>query len=150
GCMLAAFHPDLVSASMSGTETALATLVASGLVLAIGGGGAARYGVLCFAAPFVRGELTALCLALPPLFFIRRDRRRLLTTTVAACLGTAFAYGIIGARRLAVSGGPPALASWASLDGVGLGPFDAAVIGFAEILGRLPVVDSSILLLTAL
>jgi hypothetical protein len=149
GCMLAAFHPDLVSASMSGTETALATLAASGLLLAVGRAGAVGYGFVAFAAPLVHPELTILCFALPVALFVRRDHRRLVIMSGVACLGTAVAYGMIAARNLALSGRmlPATLSTPVAV--ANLGPFDAEVIGFSEVLGRLPVVDSSILLLMA-
>ena len=148
GCMLAAFHPDLVSASMSGTETALATLAVSGMLLAAGSAGAVWYGLLSFTAPLVRPELTIVCFAMPLGLFIRRDHRRLVVLSGAACLGTVFAYGVIGARNLAVSGGPLPASFYAEIGARPLGLFDSEMIGFSEVLGRLPVVDSSILLLT--
>ncbi len=96
GCMLVAFHPDLVSASMSGVEVALATVVASGLLLAAGGSGAVLYGLLSFVAPLARPELTLLCFVLPVVLLIRRDHRRLVILSGAACLGSVVAYGVIG------------------------------------------------------
>ena len=147
GCMLAAFHPDLVSASMSGTETPLATLAAAGLLLAVGG--AVWYGFLAFAVPFVRPELTILCLAMPVALLLRRDHRRLGVLSVAACLGTAVGYGVIVIHALAFSE-RPLPATWYAEAGAGhLSPLDFEVIGFSEILGRIPVVDSSILLMIA-
>lgn len=149
GCMLVAFHPDLVSASMSGMEVALATVAASGLLLAARGSGVVLYGLLSFVAPLTRPELTLLCFALPAALFIRRDHRRLLTLGGAACLGTAVAYCLMGARNLTVSGLPLPATFYAKVGARNLGLIDAEVIGFSELLGRLPVVDSSILLLAA-
>lgn len=149
GCMLVAFHPDLVSASMSGVEVALATVVASGLLLAAGGSGAVLYGLLSFVAPLARPELTLLCFVLPVALLIRRDHRRLVALSGAACLGNAVAYGVIGARNLAVSGLPLPATFYAKVGAPNLGVIDAEVTGFSELLGRLPVVDSSILLLAA-
>jgi hypothetical protein len=149
GCMLVAFHPDLVSASMSGVEVALATVVASGLLLAAGGSGAVLYGLLSFVAPLARPELTLLCFVLPVVLLIRRDHRRLVILSGAACLGSVVAYGVIGARNLAVSGLPLPATFYAKVGARNLGVIDAEVTGFSELLGRLPVVDSSILLLAA-
>jgi hypothetical protein len=149
GCMLAAFHPDVVSASMSGTETALATLAAGVLVLAVGAGSAGWTGLLAFTLPFVRPELTILSFAMPVGLFMRRDRRRLAVLTVTACLGTVVAYGVIGARNLALSGRLLPAAFHAGIGSRTLGLFDSEVIGFSDVLGRLPVVDSSIVLLIA-
>jgi hypothetical protein len=148
GCVLAAFHPDLVSAGMSGVETALATLTASGLLLAVGGSGTIAYGLLSFAAPLVRPELTILSFAMPVALLFGRDRRRLAILSGVAGVGTALAYGIIGARNLAASGRPLVAGVYAQAGAGDLGGFDAEVIGFSEVLGRLPVVDSSVLLLT--
>jgi len=107
------------------------------------------YALLSFAVPFVRPELTILCVALPVASFVRRDPRRFGILSGAACLGTALAYGMIAARNLAVSGRPFPVAFSSPAAPAQRGLFETEVIGFSEVLGRLPVVDSSILLLSA-
>jgi hypothetical protein len=149
GCMLMAFHPDLVSASISGMEVPLATAAACGLLLAAVGPGALVYGVLSFVAPLARPELTLVCLALPLALLIRRDHRRLVMLTGAACVGNALAYGVIGARNFAVSGRPLPATFYAKVGSGTLDVIEAQAAGFSELLGRLPIVDSSILLAIA-
>jgi hypothetical protein len=150
GCLLVAFHPDLVSASMSGVEVPLATAAACALLLAARGSRVAPYGMLSLLAPLVRPELSLVCVALPVALFARRDRRRLLTLTAAACLGTAVAWAMIVGRSLAVSGLPLPATFYARVLARRIDAIEGEVLGFTELLGRLPVVDSSILLLAAL
>ena len=147
GCMLVAFHSDLVSASMSGMEVALATAVAAGLLLAARRAAVAAYGLLSLVAPLARPELTLLCFAIPVLLLVRRDHRRLVALIGATAVGNALAYGAIGVRNLAVSGLPLPATFYAKAGVPQLQLVGAQIRGFSELLGRLPVVDSSILLL---
>lgn len=146
GCMLVAFHPDLVSASMSGMEIPLATVAAHGLLLAACRSGVLVYGLLSFVAPLARPELSLLCFALPVALLMGRNHRRLVVLCGAACVGTAVAYGMVAARNLAVSGLPLPATFYAKVGAGYLAAVRGEVTGFGELLGRLPVVDSSILL----
>jgi hypothetical protein len=150
GCLFVAFHPDLVSASMSGMEVPLATAAASALLLAAVRGGVVSYGVLSLVAPLARPELSVLSLALPVGLFVRRDHRRLAILAGAAGLGNAVAYALLAARSLAASGLPLPATFYAKVGTRYVGAVDAEILGFDELLGRLPVVDSSILLTAAM
>ncbi len=145
GCALAAYHPDLVAASLSGMEIPLAALVAAGLLLAARGSGPLGYGTLSLAAPLARPELSVLCFALPVALWIQRDRRRLGRLVGAAAVGNAAALGLVGGYTLAVSG-LPRLASYPAKVGAEAASLvSGGVAGFRELLGAFPVADSSIL-----
>lgn len=146
GASLVAFHPDLISASVSGMEIALATLIASSILAAARAARVLPYAVLCAIAPLARPELAILCYAVPAVMFLRRDRRRLVTMVGAALAGTVVCFGLLALRNLAVSGRPLPATYYAK---VGLGELSvvsAEIIGFRDLLGRIPAVDSSILL----
>lgn len=149
GCMLVAFHPDFVSASLSGMEVVLASVVASGLLLAAVRARPAVYGLVAFVAPLARPELTLLSLAVPVALLFRRDHRRLLTLGGAACLGSALAWAALAARNLHVSGRPLPAGFYAKVGASHLGLIDGQFAGFRGLLGSLAIVDASILLLLA-
>jgi hypothetical protein len=146
GCGLAAFHPDLVAASMSGTEVPLAAVVGSALVLAAQRGSVAGYGGLSLAAPLVRPELAVLSLLLPVLLLGRDDRRRLARVSGTAAVSTLAAFALVGGYNLAVSGLPFASSFYAKVGGNGPSLVGAPVTGFTDLIGSFPIADSSILL----
>lgn len=144
--LLVAFHPDLVSASVSGMEVSLAALLASGLLLLARRGRPVVYGVASALAPLARPELAILCYLLPLALYARRDRRRLLVLGGAAALGNAVAFGGNALRNLAVSGLPLPATFYAKVGAGRLPLADAELAGFRDLLGHIAVVDSLLLL----
>lgn len=146
GATLVAFHPDLISASVSGMEIPLATLTAGGILVAARIPRALPYAVLCAIAPLARPELTILCYVVPAILFLRRDHRRLVTAIGAALAGTLACFGFLALRNLAVSGRPLPATFYAKVGSGGLPVVAAEFVGFGDLLGRIPIVDSFILL----
>jgi hypothetical protein len=149
GALLVAFHPDLVSASMSGVEVPLANLAAVSILLAADRSSALLYGVVCFLAPLVRPELTVLCVAVPVALFLRRSNRRLGIFLGAAVIGSAASYALVGLRNLAVSGLALPAAFHTRMGPGDLGLIDGQVAGWSELLSQFAIADSSILLVAA-
>jgi len=149
GAMLVAFHPDLVSASMSGVEVPLANVAAVSVLLAAGRSSAQLFGAVCLLAPLVRPELTVLCVAVPVALFARRSNRRLGIFVGAAIIGTAVSLACIGMRNLAVSGLALPAAFYTSVSLGGLGLVDRQFAGWRELLAQFAIADSSVLLAAA-
>ncbi len=145
GAALVAFHPSLVSASVSGMEIPLATLAAAALVYAARRGGFVPYAFLCAAAPLARPELAVLCWGLPVALHLRRARGRLVTALAAAFAGNAASFGLLALRNLSISGRPLPATFYAKV-GAGIGVLNAQWMGFSELLKRIPIADSSVLL----
>ncbi len=146
GASLVAFHPDLISASVSGMEIPLATLTASGILVAARVSRALPYAVLSAVSPLGRPELAILCYVVPALLFLRRNHRRLVTAVGAALAGTLVCFGLLALRNLAVSGRPLPATFYAKVGSGELPVVSAEIVGFRDLFGRIPVVDSSILL----
>jgi hypothetical protein len=144
--LLVAFHPDLVSASVSGMEVSLAALAACTLLYAARRWPAWSYAIVCTLAPLARPELGLLCYALPFLLYVGADRRRLGALTGAAIVGNVLCFGGMALRNVAVSGLPLPATFYAK---VGTGELSipvAEVVGFRDLLGRIAITDSSVLL----
>lgn len=132
--VLVALHPDLVSASVSGMEVPLATLVAVGLVWAAARGGATLFATLAAAAFLARPELALVAIVIP-LVGVKRHASRLM---VAAVLGIAIAAAGLGARNLAVSGMPLPATFYAKVRSPA-DPLTAWMLGFGSLLPQLPL-----------
>jgi hypothetical protein len=146
GASLVAFHPDLVSASVSGMEVPLATLAASAILVTARRCRAWTYAALCVVAPLARPELAIVCGAVPVILFIRRDHRRLAVGMGAALAGAVISFGFLALRNLAVSGRPLPATFYAKVGTGELPLLRAEIVGFRDLLGRLAIVDSSVLL----
>jgi hypothetical protein len=142
GCALVAFHPDLISASLSGVEVPLATLIASGLLIAATRARVTVYALLSVLAALTCPGLSALAVALPVALLIRRDRHQLLRLVTGAVAGNALAYGTLIASGVAGFGFASASNEQAGIQ--------ALVTGFNRLLARLAVADSSLLLVFAM
>ena len=149
GAMLVAFHPDLVSASMSGVEVPLANVAAVSILLAAGRSSVLPFGVVCFLAPLARPELTVPCLAVPVALFLRRSNRRLGIFVGTAIIGTAVSLACVGLRNLAVSGLALPAAFYTRVGLADLGLIDRQLAGWRELLAQFAIADSSILLAAA-
>lgn len=144
--VLVAFHPDLISASVSGMEISLAALVACSILYMARCGSLIGYAALCVVAPLARPELASLCYLLPLVLFWRRDHRRLLALGGAAVLGNGVAFGGMALRNLAISGLPLPATFYAKAGAGGLPIPLAEFVGFSQLLGHIAVADSSVLL----
>jgi hypothetical protein len=145
GAALVAFHPDLISASVSGMEVPLATLLAVSLVYAVERSGTLLYGALSAATVLARPELIVLALVLPWLRHAREWRRAVLVFAGAA-LGVAGSFGILALRNVAVSGLPLPATFYAKVGAGTVGRVEALSMGFSQLMAAIPVADSSILL----
>lgn len=144
GAVLVAIHPDLISASVSGMEVPLAAFLACALWFSASRRGGVSYGALSAVAVLARPELAVISFSLPLLAGVRHDhrRRRLLIGATTGCLS---AMGLVAVRNLTVSDRPLPATFYAKV-GNGPGPGTALGMGFRDLLGHLPVLDSSILL----
>lgn len=146
GASLVAFHPDLISASVSGMEVPLATLTAGSVLVMARGSRALPYAMLCAVAPLARPELAIVCYVVPAILFFLRDLRRLAILVGSALAGTLVCFGLLALRNLAVSGRPLPATFYAKVGTGELPPFTAEIVGFSNLLDRFAIVDSSILL----
>lgn len=146
GALLVALHPDLVSASVSGMEVPLSTLMACGLLLTARGHASWAHTALSAVAPLARPELAVLCFALPVTLYLRRDHGRLLRMVAAAAAGTVLSFGLLSIRNLLVSGLPLPATFYAKAGAGGLSLPLAEYRGFGALLGTLPIADSSLIL----
>jgi hypothetical protein len=147
GALLVALHPDLVAASVSGMEVPLATAFAAGLLLGVQRLGPGAYAALCLVAFLSRPELAVVGVLLP-LGLAVSDRRRSVRLLVAALAGIAAALAVWAGRNLAVSGRPLPATFYAKV-GDGPGLVAALRLGFAGLLARVPILDSSLVLFAA-
>ena len=145
GPLLVAFHPDLVSASLSGIETPLAALLAAGLVWASRRAPAWAYGALALVAPLARPELAPLALVLP-LAWMRDDRPRACGLLAAGLAGSAVSFGLMALSRVPLSA--PLFPTVVYAPAIG-GVLHREAFGFDRVLGQIPVVDSGLLLVAA-
>ena len=145
GVLLVACFPDLLSASVSGMETPLATLTAVGLLYAAPRAGVVAYAALSALAVAARPELAIVSASLPFIMLIRGERR-FVPMVASALVGSAVAFGLFAARNLAVSGLPLPATFYAKVGTGGFGFAEGIRVGFTELLGQLPVTDSSLLL----
>lgn len=149
GASLFAFHPAAVGAALSGMEIPLATLMACTLVCTARQGRLLPHLVASALAPLVRPELGLLCIALPFLFFARRDRARLIITVSAAVVGVAIPFGLLAVRDLSLTGLVLPATFYAKVGRAQVSLFDAEVLGFDSLFSHVAIIDSS-MLLTAL
>ena len=142
GALLVAAHPDLISASLAGVETPLATLLAASLVLAAGRPSIAAWTLLSVLGPLTCPELPVVGLVAPAVLWWQAPRRLGLLAAVAVggAAAAQLAGGLLGASPLG------ALASAASNAPVWV---QAEWFGFSHVLGRFAVADAGLLLLAA-
>jgi hypothetical protein len=143
GALLVAFHPDLLSAAVSGMEVPLAACCAAGLWYAASHARWISYALLAATAVFARPELSVVAVCLPLLGL--RYRRGAARQTLAAALGVGAALAAMALRNVAVSGRPLPATFYAKVGG-GPALSEAFALGFRGLFGELPIVDSSILL----
>lgn len=138
---IAALHPDLLAASISGMEIPLAELVTAGAVAATVSGSHAALAVSGAAAIGARPELAVMAAVVPALFWARVSARRAATLSGAAALGSLAALVALGLRNRAVSGLflPATFYAKASTGS----PWNAAAqsSGFMGLLGELALVN---------
>jgi hypothetical protein len=149
GAALVAFHPDLVSASVSGVETPLASAVAAALLWAARAASPWMYAALAALTPFVRPELIA-PIVIFPLALYAWHRPRLLRMGGAGVAGVALGAvavlsGFVAAARVPSRGGLPGTKGLTQAGVPG-----REVLGFTQVLDQFPVADSSLLLAAAL
>jgi hypothetical protein len=148
GPLLVALHPDLIAASLSGVEVALATTAACGLLWAAQRAPLWAYGALAMVVPFVRPELAVLSLVFPAALH-SHDRPRLWRLGGAGLAGTLAAFGLMAAHLLPQSSIP---ARGAMLEAPGVESFGVVggeVQGFTRLLDQFPVTDSGLLIIVA-
>jgi hypothetical protein len=148
GAALVAFHPDLVSASVSGVETPLATAVAAGLLWAARSASLWVYAALAVLAPAVRLELAVLPTALAVTLYAWKPPR-LLRMGGAGLAGTALAGLGMLAGLLPAAGVPPSVGLPATKGLSDAGVAGRELFGFTWVLDQFPVADSSILVAAA-
>lgn len=144
GAVLVAVHPDLVSASVSGMEVSLATLAAVSLLYLGVRGRPAAYAAVAAIAFLARPELAVVSLSVPLVESVARRGRGVLMAASGAA-GTALACALLAARNAAVSGLPLPATFYAKV-GHGPGLLEALRMGFAGLLGELPLADSLLFL----
>jgi len=149
GTLLVALHPDLVSAALSGMETPLAVLGAAAMLYTARADRMLPYAIVSAVAPLARPELAALSYVLPLLLWVRRDRRVLRTLWAAALLGDVVSFGGLAVRNIIVSGLPLPATFYAKAGGGGLPIVTAELVGFNELLGRIVIIDASVLVTLA-
>lgn len=146
GAALVAFHPDLISASVSGMEIPLAALLAASLGYAVGRSNVLLYGTLSAATVLARPELILPALFLPWLCHARQWRRAVLVCAGAAA-GVACSLAILGLRNVVVSGLPLPATFYAKVHfGTTADSLQSLWMGFSRLMATIPVTDSSILL----
>ncbi len=145
GAMLVAFHPDLIRGSVSGMEIPLAALAAVGLVCAAPRAGVIGYAALSAVAALARPELAVVSISVPFVMCLRRDRGRA-STVAGAMVGNGVAFGLLATRNLVVSGLPLPATFYAKVGGGGVGPGEAVWMGFADLLGRVAIADSPLII----
>lgn len=150
GPLVVALHPDLVAASLSGMEVPLASLAICALLLSVRIQQLALVALLSALAPLARPELAVPALLIAVGVGRGLDVTRRLAAGAAAATGVAIAVGIMVARNLMVSGRPLPATFYAKAGTGDLSLPLAELVGFRHLLGHLPVVDSSILLVLGL
>ena len=141
---LAAGHPDLVSAAVSGMEVPLATCVIGGIAIATltrSASALAMLGALAFAA---RPETAVMAVVLPVLFWARTDVKAAVRLGSAALFGAVICVVILGIRNHAVTGMylPATFHAKVTPDDQVSGSTYAVrslVAGFADMLGYMPL-----------
>lgn len=143
---LAAFHPDLVAAAVSGMEVPLATCVVAGVAYATARESIALAAVCAAAAFLARPETALIAVLCPMVFFVNAGARRWLGMTLAASGGSFAALGVLAVRNLVVSGRPLPATFYAKAATSWSHALAWQQTGFARVFEAMPVVAAPALL----
>jgi hypothetical protein len=143
---LVAFHPHFIAAAVSGMEVPLAELVVAGVFWAAVFRRRAILFVMGVLAIGARPEVAVIAVLLPLLLWIGDDR-----TEGALLAGCAFGGGVaalvgLGIRSTLIAGMPLPATFYAKANRTS--PFNTVLqrVGFSELLGRITLLDSGIVL----
>lgn len=144
GAALAALHPDLVSASVSGMEVALAAFLAalllSGATAVPDRRSLAAYAVLSGLALLARPEIVVLALALPLLVQWHRTGFGAAAKLIgAAAVGSGLSMGLWALRNHAVSGRMLPATFYAKVDFGAASVLASQLRGFTQLLGEFAI-----------
>jgi hypothetical protein len=142
---LVALHPDLVAASLSGMEIALAEVVVVFTLRSALFGGRRVMLVLAGLLAFLsRPELALVAVLLPVFLAAQRGCREALRAGIPSAGGAMLGVAAMALRNLSVSGMPLPATFYAKVGGSGSSTWSSLYNGFVELCDRIVVVDSGI------
>ena len=144
---LVALHPDLVAASLSGMEIALAeVIVVFTLRSALFGGRRVVLALVGLLAFLSRPELALVAVLLPVFLAVQRGWREAFRAGLPSAGGAVLGVAAMALRNLGVSGMPLPATFYAKVGGPGSSTWSSLYDGFVELCDRIVVVDSGLVL----
>ncbi len=143
GALLVAVHPDLIGASLSGMEVALAALAAAALTWATARASWPAVGAVAALAVPARPELAIIAVSLP--LVAGAIDRRFTRLAFAGLLGSAAAGATLAARNVATSGWPLPATFYAKV-GHDTDPLAALHLGFAGLLPSVTIATAVVVI----
>ncbi len=137
--LLVALNPDLLAASLSGMEVALAELVLAAVVLAVRFERRALHALLALVAFLARPELVLVAVLVVALAAAGRGPRAMLTASLAPAGGALAGLAASSIRNLSVSGLPLPAPFYVKVGADTSGLIDPVVSGFSGLMGTLGV-----------
>ncbi|MCX7973935.1 MAG: hypothetical protein N3B16_05475 [Candidatus Aminicenantes bacterium] len=140
---IVAFNPDLIAASVSGMEISLSTLIAALLLLTVQKG-KYLFALFSLVAVLARPELTILIAALPIMIHVPFKKKCLFL--LAGGIGSSISWAWSIFRNINLSGRPLPATYYAKVGTSSIPITWSLTKGFSELLEKLVIINSSILL----